>query len=295
MAQAPAGRRTWFRQGWEEWLDEADASEGTPFLLSPGFDYDVELNGYFHRAAMVGAPWNTQAAYARDIAGFFSFPVGRSGGRGWRDAVEADHLAYLRWRRGGEAGSRVSASTWSREVTAVNQFYSWAVDRGLVAGNPVPQRSGRTPPRGLSAAAAAAETVPATLPHDVRRERIEWLPPAAYRRWRDVGLRGYGPDGLPDPAFCGRWAARNAVFADLMVRTGLRLAEQASLTGFELPTGCGGGGYQRLMSADSSNTWDAGALDVAGRARGSVALTRTMRAPPTALIEVFRERVAVIL
>jgi hypothetical protein len=47
--------------------------------------------------------------------------------------------------------------------------------------------------------------------------------------------RGYGPDGLADPAFRGRTAARNSAFTDLMLRTGLRISEQASLTVFELP------------------------------------------------------------
>jgi integrase len=64
---------------------------------------------------------------------------------------------------------------------------------------------------------------------------LAWLPPASYRRWRDVGVRGYLPTGLPDHSFRGRNAARNATFCDLMVRTGLRLTEQASLTLFEIP------------------------------------------------------------
>jgi hypothetical protein len=31
----------------EGWLDAADVVEGTPFLLSPLFEYDVDLNGFF--------------------------------------------------------------------------------------------------------------------------------------------------------------------------------------------------------------------------------------------------------
>jgi integrase len=71
-------------------------------------------------------------------------------------------------------------------------------------------------------------------------------PPASYRRWRDVGMRGYTPRGLPDSAFRGRWAARNELFSDVMVRTGLRLAEQTALTVFEMPLDRGLGGYQRF-------------------------------------------------
>src|SRR6266702_1134438 len=83
-------------------------------------------------------------------------------------------------------------------------------------------------------------------PRDEGGERIEWLPPASYRLWRDVGLRGYGPDGLPSDRFKGRWPARNATFTDLMARTGMRLSEQASLTVMEMPLQVGMGGYQRF-------------------------------------------------
>jgi hypothetical protein len=62
----------------------------------------------------------------------------------------------------------------------------------------------------------------------------------------DVGIRGYELNGLPSPRFRGRWAARNATFCDLMVRTGMRLSEQAALSLFEVPLGRGLGGYQRF-------------------------------------------------
>ena len=75
---------------------------------------------------------------------------------------------------------------------------------------------------------------------------MEWLTPAQYRSWRDTGLRGYGADGLPGRRFRGRWAARNALFADLMVRTGLRLTEQASLAALEVPQRGGGQSYHRF-------------------------------------------------
>jgi site-specific recombinase XerD len=75
---------------------------------------------------------------------------------------------------------------------------------------------------------------------------VEWLPPAQYRSWRDTGLRGYDARGLPDGRFRGRWAARNALFADLMVRTGTRLTEQGSLAALEIPRSGGGQAYHRF-------------------------------------------------
>jgi site-specific recombinase XerD len=229
------------------WLDAAAIPEGMPFLLSPSLDYDVRLNAFFRGPRMVAAPQNTRLGYARDIAAFLNFLWSARGGRSWREATEADHVAYLVWRRRDERGPRVAGATWNREVALVNQFYRWATRRGYVAENPVAQRDRRPVPVEAGRAPATEQgTVPAAYAHDAAAGRVVWLPPAAYRRWRDVGVRGYRADGLPDEGFRGRWAARNAVFTDLLVRTGLRLSEQAALSVFEVPLTSGDGGYQRF-------------------------------------------------
>ena len=33
--------------GLDGWLDEGGIAEGTPFLVSPLFEYDVDLNGFY--------------------------------------------------------------------------------------------------------------------------------------------------------------------------------------------------------------------------------------------------------
>jgi integrase len=229
------------------WLDEAGLPDGLPFLLSPRFEYDVVLNSYFHRVNLIDAPWNSNANRARALAGFLSFLHWARGGKSWRQATEADHLAFHHWRRRDPGGPRVAGGTWSQEVSHVNQFFEWAVGQHQMGAIPIPQRSRRPAPRGVPRVAArTGETVPATYAHDGGGEKVEWLPPASYRLWRDVGLRGYGPDGLPSGGFKGRWSARNAAFTDLMVRTGMRLSEQASLALVEMPTQVGEGGFQRF-------------------------------------------------
>jgi site-specific recombinase XerD len=235
-----------FRDDWTRWLDRADIPVGTPFLISPRFEYDVALNAFFCCPSMVGSARATQAGYAQDLGKFLTFLSTARGGRSWRDATEADHTAYLYWRRFDPAGPRISACSWDREVAAVNRFYCWQVSAGHVAVNPVPQRQRRSAPVEAGGRRGGAGETPATYSHGAGREKIEWFPAAAYRRWRDVGMRGYRPDGLPDPRFRGRWAARNATFCDLMVRTGLRLSEQAALTVFEVPLGRGVAGYRRF-------------------------------------------------
>ncbi len=114
-----------------------------------------------------------------------------------------------------------------------------------VAANPVPHRPRRAGARWQPQGDGGL-TVPAAQARGADRDQVKWLTPVQYRHWRDAGLRGYGADGLPDAGFRGRWASRNALFADVMVRTGLRLAEQASLTVLEVPCGGSGQAYQRF-------------------------------------------------
>lgn len=205
---------------------------GTPFLLSPSFAYDRELNEFFYSADMLSARPATRDGYARDLAMFLNFLHRSRCVSDWRHTTEEDHRAYLVWRRHDPHGPGVAGATWNREVSAQTRFFRWQVSKGRIGQNPVPQRARRHSPRfhGGSPGFTAA-----TYSHDARRDTIQWLPAASYRAWRDVGLRGYSTDGLPDPAFRGRWAARNATFADLMVRTGLRLTEQVSLLSSEVP------------------------------------------------------------
>ena len=229
-----------------------ESPAGTPFLLDPALDYDVALNAFFRSADMLRCAPLTQVGYARDLAAFLTFLWSARGGRGWREATTPDHLAYLVWRRFDEAGPHLAPATWNRELAAVNRFYEWQFQSGNLAANPIPQQtSRRSHSSWASYGGAEPGQRPATYSHAGGRERVQWFPAEAYRRWRDVGVRGYTAAGLPDPAFRGRWASRNAVFCDLLVRTGMRLSEQAGLTVFEVPTDRGLGGYTsfRLSAA----------------------------------------------
>lgn len=233
---------------WERWLDDLGIPDGTPYLLSPSFVYDVHLNAYFHRVDLLEGPLNSQFNRASALERFLNFLHRNRGGKGWRDATEADHLAYHHWRRRDLRGPRVDGGTWSQEVSHLQQFYLHAVSKNWVGEVPIPQRarrawSGHGVPGPRRAGGAS---VPATYAHDEGGERIEWLPAASYRRWRDVGVRGYGADGLPRAGFRGRWSERNSTFTDLMVRTGMRLSEQAHLVEWEVPTGAGPAGYSRF-------------------------------------------------
>lgn len=234
---------------WEDWLRTAGVAPGTPFLLSPSFEYDTRLNGFFRSGRLRSLAPRTQLGYARDLAAFLTFLWSARGATEWIHATEQDHLAYLYWRRHDPGGPCVAGATWNREVAAVNQFYRWALWAGHLQRHPIPQMTRRSGVRreGWANASSLDEQRPATFARNVGSGPVRWLPAASYRRWRDVGVRGFTAQGEPDPRFRGRWAARNAVFCDLMVRTGLRLGEQAALVTSELPLDSRGrGGYQRF-------------------------------------------------
>jgi site-specific recombinase XerD len=231
----------------DDWLDREDIPDGVPYLISPDLEYDIDLNRYFLRPALAGASRNTQLAAARDIRRFLDFLWSARGGLGWRDAAEADHDAYWYWRRQDPAGPHVAGSTWNRELSMLNGFYGWAARRGMVTASPIAQRRRRPSPTASSQGhSGAGDITAAAQARDARRDLVEWLTPAQYRSWRDAGLRGYDAGGLPDRRFRGRWAARNTLFADLMVRTGMRLTEQGSLTVLEISRSGGREAYHRF-------------------------------------------------
>jgi site-specific recombinase XerD len=238
-------------------LDQEEIRDGTPFLIAPDGSFDETLNMFFLSFGMVMASPHTQEAAARDLARFLDFlwfhrpsvTDGQSGGlprpRTWRDAVETDRRAFEWWRCRDESGPLVAASTWDREVASVSGFYRWALRHGHITVSPIAQRRPRDRRAGGGRRDSAGAETAAEYRPDRRRDRVEWLTPRMYRSWRDVGVRGYHTNGLADARFRGRNIARNAVFCDLMVRTGLRLQEQASLTIFDVPRRDGHRAYYR--------------------------------------------------
>ena len=206
---------------------------GRPFILAPDGTYDIDLNEFFLSVQMQFRSPHTLEAYARDLCGFLSFVSAyRSSTRAeiWRNVGRDDRRSYAFWRNESPEGPRVSGSTWNRGVAAVSQFYQWASEEGHVLQSPITTRAGR-PAYGRSRGGPRSlESRP-----DAVRERIQWLDGPAYRRWRDVGIRGYSKDGLRDSTSRRSLAGRDAAFTDLMVRTGLRLTEQSSLLLTDLP------------------------------------------------------------
>src|SRR3546814_14169460 len=67
-----------------------------------------------------------------------------------------------------------------------------------------------------------------------KRSDVRFVTMDDYRIFRDVGLRGLALDGTERPGARDRNGLRNALFADLLVTTGLRLEEASGLLAAEL-------------------------------------------------------------
>lgn len=206
---------------------------GDPFMVDPCNKVDPRLTRYFSRSPFARLSDETKRSYTTDYRVFFQFLWLK--GKDWADATSEDILDFEYWRRKDPSNRRpVGGSKWNRELAAIRGLYSWAVAVGYVTGNPVVTRSVRTRMGDVFEVAIAKA-------HDVRSSNVKWLTPAAFRLWRDVGLRGYNHEGRRDPSWRGRHDDRNAAYADFLYTTGLRRKEGAAVLATEIlplpPTG----------------------------------------------------------
>lgn len=215
-----------------EVLLRAGVLEGHPFVLAADGSYDVHLNRFFRELDGWGVrSRNGVLAYARDVMLFCRFLHEARGGKTIWKCDSADLRAYKTARLRGDGPYRVSAATWRRSVAALDKWVRWSIYEGLLADEPF-RYVDRTvvTPQGLKRMRVNAEQEP-----DPPVRPVQFLPFEDYLLWRNVGLRGELPDGSCDPTWRGRHGERNALFADLLVYTGMRLGEAASLLVSEVP------------------------------------------------------------
>ena len=218
----------------ESWLDSFGVQEGSPFILGPNAEFDVDLNSFFQSPRARSYSLNTQEAYARDVASLLSFlDVADPGFGGWR-AVQSRHIAlYFHWRNLDPAGPRIAASTWNREISTLSAFYAWARWAGLVQNTPVVRATNSGRGQRLYNLRSSPET--RTRRPDGASRDVEWIAPTTYRLWRDVGVRGFQPSGIRDRKAVRGQSGRDSVYTDMMITTGMRLGEQSSLLMGDIP------------------------------------------------------------
>jgi hypothetical protein len=124
-------------------------------------------------------------------------------------------------------------------VAALDKWVRWALYEGRLEREPFRYADKQVmTPQGLRQVRVNAE-----LESDRQSGPVRFVSYEDYLLWRNVGLRGELPDGAPDPTWRGRHAERNAAFADVLMSTGMRLGEAASLLVCEVPPRSGDRGF----------------------------------------------------
>jgi site-specific recombinase XerD len=220
-------------------LQRAGVRDGQPFVLGPDGSYDVALNRFFRELGGWGVrAANSVSAYARDVMLFCRFLDTSRGGKTIWECDGGDLRAYKAVRLHTAGDHQVSVATWRRSIAALDKWVVWALHEGLLAVEPFRYVDKTVlTPQGLRQVRVNALQEP-----DGQAEPIRFVAFTDYLLWRDVGLRGQLPDGRVDPSWRGRHGERNAMFADLLIHTGMRLGEAASLLVAEIPPLSGGRG-----------------------------------------------------
>ena len=220
----------------ERWLADLGLPQGMPFVLGDGGSPDREANRWLVSLPTYGcrSP-STWRAYALNWAEWARFLRGR--GVAPLTASGEDVAAFYSAQRLDRGGASVARATWNRKVAALENFYRWAIDRGLTTSSPFAYREGW---------ARGSDGVVRSVRRNLAKERagrphatLRWLESDRLALFLSVGLGGLLPDGSEDPAFTGRNAARNRAFGELLAASGLRAQEASYLLVHELPAATG--------------------------------------------------------
>lgn len=214
--------------------DSIGLVEGMPFILGRDGTYDHHLSRFLRSCPTMGVrSLNSLRAYARDIVVWMRFLEERRDGKSLWSADRDDIAAFHEARRLSEPPFRISASSWNRMIAALDKLYRWAADEKVIAAAPFTYRQLWS--RASTSGAVIAVAVNCAKESGARNGDMRFLDLPRYLVFRDVGLRGRLPDGREDPTWRGRNGERNALFAELLITTGLRLQEASSLLLSELP------------------------------------------------------------
>lgn len=219
-----------------------------PQIVSDGELYNPHLDRFFVELPLNGTQsHHSLRAIGYDIVVWVRFLDQARGTAVWSVSHE-DVVAFHSTRRRCSASHRISASSWNRSVASLDKLYRWGVDQGLIAASPFRHR--QVWRRGFGGRRAAHEDrnmayEPSSAMFQPRFASLE-----TYRLFNRVGLRGLTRTGHERLGARDRNGVRNALFADLLVSTGLRLEEAGSLLACELPKMGTHDGSQRQIRLD---------------------------------------------
>ncbi|MET9454583.1 site-specific integrase [Streptomyces canus] len=138
---------------------------------------------------------------------------------------------YAGRRLSGPLDERLASSSWELQVTALSQFYNWAVAEGLAQAVPFTQAVGV---RMVAGRRVDTGRNLARLRRAKQHVKVQYLE-ADFAELFCRGLAGLGPDGLEDSTFRGRFPGRNAAVGRLVLGTGMRSREFTHLLVHEVP------------------------------------------------------------
>jgi site-specific recombinase XerD len=204
-----------------------------PRIVRDGTLYDADLDRFLSDLPLNGvrSPHSLRS-YAYDLLVWVRFLDEARAKTVWQ-ARREDVDVYHRARRHDEAANRISAASWNRAIAALDKLYRWAVEQDLVGQSPFTYRDVW---RRLPSGHGRTITITRNQAYEraAKRSDVKFVTIADYRRFRDVGLLGLTPDGNERPGTRNRNGSRNALFADLLITTGLRLEEASSLLKIEI-------------------------------------------------------------
>lgn len=204
-----------------------------PTILADGSLYDPYLDRFFLELPLNGTrSRHSLRAIGYDIVVWLRFLEQARAKAVW-SVLHDDVLAFHGARRRSDASHRISASSWNRSVASLDKLYRWGVDQELIAASPFRHRQVWRRGFGGRRSAHAERNMafePSTASFQPRFVSLE-----TYRLFNRIGLRGLTPKGHERPGARDRNGMRNALFADLLVSTGLRLEEAGSLLACEVP------------------------------------------------------------
>jgi len=206
---------------------------GQRFVLGPDGSYDFQFNRCIRELPDWGVRSdNGISGYCTDLMLLCRYLHEARGGKTIWQIDGSDLRAYKRARLESEdPDQQIKGVSWTRAVAALEKWVRWSLAEGILTAEPFRyiDKTVLTP--------TGARTIRVNLDAeaDVQPDPIRFVDHEDYLLWRDVGLLGFLPDGTPDPGWRGRNGVRNALFADLLVCTGMRLGEASSLLVSELP------------------------------------------------------------
>ena len=209
----------------------AGLRQGLPFFLDEAGGPVEYVNRWLRQLPAAGcrSP-RTWRAYAEDWQTWFLF-LRRHGA----DPLTAtrDHVASFYTERRLEADAPVAPATWNRCVAALDNFYDWAVEEGLVERSPFSYRF--VIEGGVDRSRTGGRRNQAREQTGRAHATVRWLEGDYIRLFIEVGLGGLTAEGVEDAVFRGRNQVRNVAFAELLLGAGLRSSEGSHLLLWELP------------------------------------------------------------